>query len=113
MKAHSIDNLVTKASEVLGNTWPLYSFETSNPLRGFEKLPFPEAVEKAKDLLHSRVYPEASVFRKALQNGSIDRNELLGLLHQHGYSASPEACLEQMEARGPVRRKTSFTRSTV
>ncbi|MGK0324008.1 MAG: hypothetical protein ACJARX_001859, partial [Psychroserpens sp.] len=31
------------ASKRIGTTWPLYSFVTSNPLSGYEKLSFEEA----------------------------------------------------------------------
>jgi hypothetical protein len=35
-------------------TWPLYSFVTSNPLAGYEKMPFEQAVLQAKTNLTLR-----------------------------------------------------------
>ncbi len=31
---------IEEASKVIGKTWPLYSFVTSNPLSGYEKVSF-------------------------------------------------------------------------
>ena len=39
---------IREASAVIGKTWPLYSFVTSNPLTGYEKIPFQEAAKSAK-----------------------------------------------------------------
>ena len=58
-----IKKSIKEASSVIGKTWPLYSFVTSNPLSGYENLPFEDAVCKAKEFLNSRMFPEASRYR--------------------------------------------------
>ncbi len=40
---HNIQKSIDKASKVIGNTWPFYSFVTSNPLSGYEQMSFEEA----------------------------------------------------------------------
>jgi hypothetical protein len=35
-----IQKSIEEASQVVGKTWPLYSFVTSNPLSGYEGMPF-------------------------------------------------------------------------
>ncbi len=88
---------IKEASGVIGKTWPLYSFVTSNPLTGYEKMPFQEAVKSAKTYLNAGVFPGADVFRKALEEGEIDKNLLVALLAEAGLTETPEFYLDQME----------------
>jgi uncharacterized protein YbcC (UPF0753/DUF2309 family) len=97
MIQQSIKNSISKASQVIGKTWPLYSFVTSNPLSGYEKMSFKEAGKHAKEILGAKVFPEASVYRQAWEQGEIDENELLGLLKDNQMFESPEYYLNQME----------------
>jgi hypothetical protein len=39
---------IEEASKVIGKTWPLYSL-TSNPLSGYEGMPFEKAVNQARN----------------------------------------------------------------
>lgn len=94
--------LVEKAADHIGSTWPLYSFVTSNPLSGYEKSPFPEAVQRAKEVLGTSVYPKASIYKKALENGDINAAVLQNLLHKHGYKKLPEHYLTLMESQQTV-----------
>ncbi|SDE49276.1 hypothetical protein SAMN05421636_105264 [Pricia antarctica] len=89
---------IDAASKVIGKTWPLYSFVTSNPLSGYEKLSFPEAVEYAKAHLNAHVFPKTHVYREAFANGEIDVQVLEGLLKENGYSETPEVYLRKMNA---------------
>jgi len=89
---------IEKASRVIGKTWPLYSFVTSNPLSGYETMPFQEAVKSAKTHLNAGVFPEADIYRKALEDGEIDREELLSLLEEKGLTETPDFYLNQMES---------------
>ena len=88
---------IEKVSGVIGKTFPLYSFITSNPLSGYEYLPFIEAVKNAGSLLNSKVFPEASVYRQAWKRNEIDEKELKQLLLNNGLNESPEYYLEQLE----------------
>ena len=46
-KQKQILSSIEAASQRIGTTWPLYSFVTSNPLSGYERLPFEDAVKEA------------------------------------------------------------------
>jgi len=105
MKLINLKHHIDKASEVIGNTWPLYSFVTSNPLSGYEQLPFSEAVNQAKQILNARVYPKASIYRKAWETGEIEKVELIQTLKENGFESSPESYLEQMESERPIETK--------
>lgn len=90
---------IEAASQRIGTTWPLYSFVASNPLSGYEKLPFEKAVKEAGRYLNSKSYPSAAVFRTALETENIDRTLLVEILSKASYQDTPEAYLLQMEAQ--------------
>ncbi|QKJ61667.1 DUF2309 domain-containing protein [Flavobacterium sp. M31R6] len=92
-----IQKCIAEASQVIGKTWPLYSFVTSNPLAGYEQMPFEEAVKQAEKLLDANVYPEAAFFRQAWKKGEINEKILRNLLAENQLLASPEEYLLQME----------------
>ena len=89
---------INKASRVIGKTWPLYSFVTSNPLSGYETSAFAEALQSAGNLLGTNVFPEASIYRQAWNNGDIDEKILIKELGAHGVSESPELCLQLFDS---------------
>lgn len=96
---------IEAASQRIGATWPLYSFVTSNPLSGYERLPFEDAVRQARRFLKSNSYPSASIYRQAYENGDIDKTVLIETLRQHQLSKTPEAYLEVMEKEEHVSSK--------
>ncbi|RPG32797.1 MAG: DUF2309 domain-containing protein [Muricauda sp. TMED12] len=102
MKLINLKNQIEEASKLIGNTWPLYSFVTSNPLSGYEQLPFSEAVSQAKQILNARVYPDASIYRKAWESEEIEKVELVNILKENGFEATPESYLKQMESERPI-----------
>ncbi|MDC0006583.1 DUF2309 domain-containing protein [Winogradskyella sp.] len=87
---------IEKASQRIGTTWPLYSFVTSNPLSGYEKLPFKDAVNEAGRFLKSNTYPSASTYRQAFENNAIDKTILANLLTENQLQNSPESYLIDM-----------------
>ncbi|MFD2551389.1 DUF2309 domain-containing protein [Bizionia sediminis] len=89
---------IDSASQTFGLTWPLYSFVTSNPLSGYEHLPFEEATQKAARLLQASTYPKASVYEEALRKGDIDKAVLKDCLLAHQLQESPETYLNEMKA---------------
>lgn len=93
-----ISAYIEEASRVIGKTWPLYSFVTSNPLSGYESKPFQEAVKSARTILNASVYPNADIYRQALRNGEIEEKELRGLLEENGLFDAPESYLKEMES---------------
>lgn len=102
------DNIRTKiqaASKVIGMTWPLYSFVTSNPLSGFEQNHFEKAVLEAQKMIDAKVYPDAPIYRKALEKGEINEKELLDLLASSNLHESPEYYLSAMDAKRKFNRQ--------
>jgi uncharacterized protein YbcC (UPF0753/DUF2309 family) len=98
MSNESIINKIQTASKVIGKTWPLYSFVTSNPLAGYEHTHFKKAVQDAGRLVGGNLLPDASNFRQAWQQGEIDKTELVTLLDKEGLRESPEFYLEKMDS---------------
>lgn len=96
MTETTIHNSITEASKIIGKTWPLYSFVTSNPLSGFEKKPFKEAVNQVKTLFNAEVYPQANIYKQAWEKGSIDKKILVRILKENNFLKSPEYYLDQM-----------------
>ncbi len=92
-----IQKSIAEASQVIGKTWPLYSFVTSNPLAGYEQMPFEEAIQQAEKLLNANVYPETTLFRQAWEKGEINEKTLRDLLKENQLLATPEEYLQQME----------------
>ncbi|ASV29307.1 DUF2309 domain-containing protein [Maribacter cobaltidurans] len=107
MNQLDIDILIDKASEYVGNTWPLYSFVTSNPLNGFEKEHFFQATQHASTLLGADMFPKADVYKNALKSGAIDALEIQKILQEKGYSQSPEYYLELMSKQASTRTENS------
>jgi len=105
MNQQLLANSIAEASLVIGKTWPLYSFVTSNPLSGYEQEPFIKAVSKAKELLNARIFPEAAAYRQALQQGAINEQELNKLLQENNLKESAAHYLTQMDA---VQRVTTI-----
>jgi uncharacterized protein YbcC (UPF0753/DUF2309 family) len=99
MTTDAIERTVESAAERVQQAWPLHSFVTTNPLGGFEEMPFREAVREAEALFGGRGYPEPDVFRRALREGRIDRSILADHLAEHGFEAEPQTLLDRAERR--------------
>ena len=95
------------ASKRIGTTWPLYSFVTSNPLSGYEKLSFEDAVKDAGRFLKSQSYPEAVIYRQALEKNDIDTAVLSEMLRRENLLNSPESYLKVMAMEDRKVVKTS------
>jgi uncharacterized protein YbcC (UPF0753/DUF2309 family) len=98
MMPQDILKSIDEASKVIGKTWPLYSFVTSNPLSGYEQTAFETAVKRASSLMSSNMFPEAALFRKAWEQGEIRKDVVTALLLESGYTEDPEVYLQQMES---------------
>ncbi len=107
MSYQHILNSIDEASKVIGKTWPLYSFVTSNPLSGYEKISFKNAVNSAKEQLNARIFPEASIYRRAWEEGEINEKELLKLLRENGLTESADFYLQQMESQKRTEEKNA------
>lgn len=103
MIKESLLNKIERASKVIGKTWPLYSFVTSNPLSGYENTHFKKAAQNAENLLGAKVFPESYMFHQAWQQGEINRKELVALLSENGMSQSPEHYLQQLDSMKKIK----------
>ena len=99
-----IKNSITKASKVVGKTWPLHTFVASNPLSGYENLPFQEAVQLAAKHFNARNFPKANQYEQALIKGQINREILINLLKENDLYASPEEYLNRMNTPANVQK---------
>jgi len=104
MKHKELLNHIDEASKIIGKTWPLYAFVTSNPLSGYENFHFNKATNQAQGLSGNKMYPDANVYKSAWTQGDIDDKVLNKLLAEHHIDDSPLVCLEKMQ-------KTAFKRS--
>jgi len=107
MIVESLQSKIETASRVIGKTWPLYSFVTSNPLSGYENQHFKKAVQNAKHLLGTNVFPQASVFRQAWQQDEIDKKELKSLFSENGIDLSLEDSLIKLDSLKTLRTENS------
>jgi hypothetical protein len=94
----NIQDKIKTASQVIGRTWPLYSFVTSNPLSGFESKHFEKAIQDAKIKLSGNFFPKTATFRKAWQGGEINEKELIGQLAENDFYESPVYYLDKLDA---------------
>ena len=94
----TISNSIEKASTVIGNTWPLYTFVASNPLSGYEKNSFKDAAELAEKHLNANSFPDAKLYRQAWERGDIEKELLSQTLIAEGLLESPEFYLSKMES---------------
>uniref|UniRef100_UPI00404B5690 DUF2309 domain-containing protein n=1 Tax=Flavobacterium sp. TaxID=239 RepID=UPI00404B5690 len=92
-------NSIEQASKVIGKTWPLYSFVASNPLSGYEKTSFKEAISSAEQYLNANVFPSAKSFRQAWEKGAISKEVVVKLLKENGMVDAPENYLKQIESQ--------------
>ncbi len=95
-------NSIEEASKVIGKTWPLYTFVASNPLSGYENLPFSEAVSSAQQHFNANAFPAAKLYRQAWDNGGINKDVLLKLLKENELYESPEEYLQILESQQQV-----------
>lgn len=105
MIQQDIAKSINEASKVIGKTWPLYSFVTSNPLSGYEQTDFKMAVDTAGSILNTNMFPEAALFRQAWEQGEIAKPIIEELLKDSGYENSPDYYLQKMESHKVISEK--------
>ena len=92
---------IDNAAGVVTPVWPLRSFIATNPLAGFESLPFPRAVAEGKRRFRGRGYPSRTMGQQALRWGEIDLVVLKAALARHNREDLYEAMV-----KGPVVAET-------
>jgi uncharacterized protein YbcC (UPF0753/DUF2309 family) len=90
---------IDQASKVIGKTWPLYTFVASNPLSGYEKSTFHEAVNSAEKNFNANAFPSAALYMQAWEKGDIDTTVLSKLLNENGLTESPEFYLNLLRSK--------------
>jgi len=76
-KKLSIRSMIYVASEQIPFFWPMRTFIHHNPLHGMEDLPFEQAVQEGHRLLHGRVFLDRPLYQMYLQQGKVDRDDLI------------------------------------
>ncbi len=94
MKTTEWKKSLEEISKIVDKTSPLYAYITSNQLSGFEEYHFKEAVSRASTFYNAHGYPNAEVFREALDSRELYSAELENLLIENGYQDSIEAYLK-------------------
>ncbi len=97
MTKQNIIKLIDEASAVVGKTFPLYAFVTSNPLSGYEKETFFNATESAQKYFPGSFFPTASFYKQAWKANEIDKEILCNTLIANGLTESPVYYLQQFE----------------
>lgn len=90
---------IHEASKVVGKTYPLYSFVTSNPLSGYENTHFSSVLQLGENILDGNLLPDASVFHEAWEQEKINKEVLIGMLAENGLYESPEYYLEKINSK--------------
>ncbi len=78
---------VNLAGEVVARLWPMRTFISRNPLQGFERFSFDEAITRGKQLFGGRGYLSCDAYREAFRSGRIHQqlvdNVLRPLAQEH------------------------------
>ncbi len=98
MKNQLIIDHINNAANIIGKTWPLYAFVTSNPLSGYEQKPFLKAIESAGNFSQASYFPNVSVLKQAIKKNEISIEFLEELLITEGFYNSSSFYLQQLEA---------------
>lgn len=96
--------IIEEASSVIGKTWPLYGFVTSNPLSGYEGSTFEQAIQKAGRYLNASVLPSSSMFAQAWSSGEINNDVLKKMLEEAGLYQQAEFYLREMDMANDSQR---------
>lgn len=91
-------NSIEQASTIIGKTWPLHTFVASNPLSGYEKTNFKEALFTAEKYLNATVFPKAKLFRNAWEEGEISKKILVEFLLKNGFEKTPDYYLNVLDS---------------
>ncbi|WP_017257187.1 DUF2309 domain-containing protein [Pedobacter arcticus] len=101
MNTQNLNKLIEKAANVVGKTFPLYAFVTSNPLSGYENESFLNATQSATKYFGGSLFPEASAYQQAWDTGEIDEAVLTEILMTYGFMESPAFYLKELETYKP------------
>lgn len=93
-RSFNICDEITEAASCINQLYPLTNFVACNSLKGYENIPFEEAMRKAKELFDARGFLPLSEYRAMYESGRIspaDLNEAFRRHHRRKRrSAKPE-----------------------
>ena len=81
---------VAEACKPIAQSWPMKTFAYRNPLRGWESLPFDEAVSEGKQLIGGNGYLSNEDYRRLYREGRIADQAIEHALHTAGIEAATE-----------------------
>ncbi len=96
MNQQNYTPIIEEASKVVGKTFPLYAFVTSNPLSGYEKESFFDASQSAQKYCGGSLFPEISFYKQALQKQEINEEILKDILLSEGFTEAPIYYLQKL-----------------
>ncbi|MBC8352765.1 MAG: DUF2309 domain-containing protein [Planctomycetes bacterium] len=82
---------VAEACKPIAQSWPMKTFAYRNPLRGWESLPFDDAVRKAKNVLGGNGYIPNDEYRQVYRDGSISDDAVRQALQEVGPHATKQS----------------------
>ena len=81
---------VTAACNSIAQSWPMKTFAYRNPLRGWESLPFDEAVREGKQLIGGNGYLSNEDYRRLYHEGRITDDAIGHALRNSGIEPAKE-----------------------
>ncbi len=85
-----IKEKIQYVENIIPNYWPIGTFIHHNPLKGFEKKKFKEALKLAQEIFNAKVYMEPSYYISLYKEGKIKQHileeNLLNTLKEYGFS---------------------------
>ncbi len=93
----NIEQIIANATDIIAPVWPIKSFVASNPLQGFEKLPFDVALKRVSQIYDRHLY----LPRKFLLD-AIDKNEISETLLKSSFERATEEFVRQIEYKNHI-----------
>lgn len=91
---HDVRRQVVDACQPVAQSWPLRTFAYRSPVRGYEHLPFDDAVREAKQMLGGVGYLANDEYRQFYRDGRITDENVERAMRRRGPSVDPEAAVE-------------------
>ena len=90
----AVSRQVGQACQSVAQLWPLKTFAYRNPIRGYEHLPFDEAVREGRRLQGGVGYLPNHEYRQFYRDGRITEKNVRRALDRFGPSADSEAAVQ-------------------
>lgn len=84
VNAFNVDAAVAEAGECINSFYPLTNFIALNALKGWENIPFTEAMRRSNELFGSKGFLPLSEYRAMYESGRIEPRDLEEAFHRVG-----------------------------